>query len=630
MSKGKRAGETSFLDLLEHLFGYLRHYKALVAAILVLGVLHAVLMKAPLLLIKEVVDTVLPGEGGLAAKTQVVEPQSFDLVGMLDRVRTLLFEWLGIDRLLPQEVGLAQAAVLVAILALLGALTLYFFRVFANLATVRVVVDMRRQICSHLMHLSLRFFAKQRSGDLISTVSNDTAIIQRSFTIFLENAYIEPLMILANAFIAGSVIPWLFWFVLGLAVALAIPMMSFGRKVQKGSRKSLTALGKATDTMSQMFQGFRTVKSFQLEKRQLEEFDRDNERFLQRTMRMVKAKCLSQSLLYALYMLGFAAILLGIKYFVDPAELTRIGPSRMLMALAAIGTTYAHVKRTARTYNMFRESQGAMDRIAVHFGESNEIVESPNAIDLETLRGEVQFENVSFGYDEELVLDGLDFRVEPGQKAAFVGPSGSGKSTLLNLMTRFYDPTAGRILIDGHDLREIRISSYLQHVATVDQAPFLFNTTIRENILLGRPGASEEDMRAAAKAALVDDFVCQLEDGYDTLVHERGTRVSGGQLQRITIARAILRNPAILLLDEATSALDSESERGVQFALDNLMRGRTSFIVAHRLSTIRSADVIFVLDKGRIIERGSHEELCLRTDGEYRRLLNMQSEVDLE
>lgn len=614
--RGQERSETGILVLFQHLGRSLAKHKLLVAAILALGVLQAALLKAPLILIGKVVRDLFP-----RASTVPADPRAT----ALDGLQSNLFEWTGLTHWMPGA-GLVQTAALVAILAVLGALTVYGFRMCANLATVRVVVDMRNAICEHLMHLSLRFFAKQRSGDLISTVSNDTATIQRSFTLFLENAYIEPLMIVSNAVIAGMIIPWLFWVVIGLAVVLAIPMMSFGRRVQKGSRKSLHALGRATDTMSQMFQGFRTVKAFQLEKRELEEFDKDNQNFLKRTMRMVQAKTVSQSLLYLLYMLGFAGMLVAIHHIVSHDELQRIGEAQVMTAIAAIGTTYTHVKRTARTYNMIKESQGAMDRIAVHLDAKSEIVERPGATVLDDPRGEVVFENVSFSYDADTVIDRLSLRVEPGQKVAFVGPSGSGKSTLLNLLTRFYDPTGGRILIDGHDLRDLVLASYLRHVATVDQQPFLFNTSIRENILLGRAGASGREMLEAARAALVDEFVDGLDEGYDTGVHERGSRLSGGQLQRITIARAILRDPTFLLLDEATSALDSESERGVQEALDNLMVGRTSFIVAHRLSTVRHVDCIHVLEKGRIVESGSHDEL-VALGGAYKRLLDMQSSL---
>ncbi len=612
-----REGETGVLVLFLHLGRSLKKQKLLVAGILALGILQAALLKAPLLLIDEVVGKLFP-------EARSAHPNA--LTTALSSSKNAFFDFIGLGSLLPKE-GLGQTAALVAFLAVLGALSVYAFRILANLATVRVVVDMRNAICEHLMHLSLRFFAKQRSGDLISTVSNDTSTIQRSFTLFLENAYIEPLMILGNAIIAGSIIPWLFWFVLLMSLLLAIPMMTFGRKVQKGSRKSLHALGRATDTMSQMFQGFRTVKAFQLEARQLEDLNKDNQHFLKRTMRMVQAKTLSQSLLYLLYMLGFAAILIGIQELVGADDLQRLGEAKLMTALAAIGTTYTHVKRSARTYNMIKESQGAMDRIAVHLDQKSDILDRPDAVELQRPRGEVVFDRLSFAYESEPVLDSISLRVEPGQKIAFVGPSGSGKSTLLNLLTRFYDPTAGRILIDGHDLRDLKLSSYLRHVATVDQQPFLFNSSIRENILLGRAGATEADMVAAARAALVDEFVDGLPEGYDTNVHERGSRLSGGQLQRITIARAILRDPTFLLLDEATSALDSEAERGVQEALDNLMVGRTSFIVAHRLSTVRNVDRIFVLDKGRIVESGTHEELMRREGGAYRRLLEMQSHV---
>ncbi|HMQ24215.1 MAG TPA: ABC transporter transmembrane domain-containing protein, partial [Planctomycetota bacterium] len=298
-----REGETGVLVLFLHLGRSLKKQKLLVAGILALGILQAALLKAPLLLIDEVVGKLFP-------EARSAHPNA--LTTALSSSKNAFFDFIGLGSLLPKE-GLGQTAALVAFLAVLGALSVYAFRILANLATVRVVVDMRNAICEHLMHLSLRFFAKQRSGDLISTVSNDTSTIQRSFTLFLENAYIEPLMILGNAIIAGSIIPWLFWFVLLMSLLLAIPMMTFGRKVQKGSRKSLHALGRATDTMSQMFQGFRTVKAFQLEARQLEDLNKDNQHFLKRTMRMVQAKTLSQSLLYLLYMLGFAAILIGIQ-----------------------------------------------------------------------------------------------------------------------------------------------------------------------------------------------------------------------------------------------------------------------------------------------------------------------------
>jgi len=277
----------------------------------------------------------------------------------------------------------------------------------------------------------------------------------------------------------------------------------------------------------------------------------------------------------------------------------------------------------SRLYSTFNSAAGATERLFELLDTEPEIVDAPDAIDPGTLDGNVRFEDVTFAYDEEPVLHSIDIDVRAGETVAFVGPSGAGKSTTISLIPRFYDPQGGRVCIDGHDLRTLKVHALRSQVAAVSQDVQLFNTTIGDNIRYGRLDASDDDVRAAAEAANAHDFIAALPDGYDAMVGERGVKLSGGQRQRIAIARALLRDARILLLDEATSSLDSASEALVQEALERLMDGRTTFIIAHRLSTVQDADRIFVFDEGRIVQTGTHAELTTR-DGLYRDLAALQ------
>ncbi|PIE22125.1 MAG: ABC transporter permease [Planctomycetota bacterium] len=619
--------KASFHRLLATLFHYVFRYRKLALLIVVLGAFQAVVVKAPFLLLKMVSDAtrIFVAQNSEAPPPALIPAPSsssqVDVFAYLDSFKDYLLETLGLASNDPENIIIA-AALMLSILAVLGAILVYFHRMLASLAATRVVVDMRNRLASHLLGLSLRHFGGQRTGDLISRVTNDSNTVMSSFNIVFENAVLQPMFLLVNLIWAWMVSPWVALAVLLIIAFLLVPMLSFGRKVQKGSGRSLQALGQSADAMSQMFTGFRTVKAFQLEGHEIAEFERINETFFRRKMRMFKAKAKSQGFLQLIYMLGVAGFLIGLTYLLKNTE----DPSKLVVALGPLGTTYTDVKRLARTYNMLKESQGALDRIDELFDLRNELLRPADGKSAEALSGAIAFEDVRFSYGREPVLDQLNLQIKAGQRIAFVGPSGSGKSTILNLVARFYDPDAGRVLIDGQDLKEYELDSYLLKLAIVDQQPFLFNVSVRENIRLGRPGASDAEIEQAAKDALVHDFVNGLPEGYDTICGERGTELSGGQMQRITIARALLRSPRILLLDEATSALDTESERLVQAALDRLKEGRTVLYVAHRMSTVRGADQIFVLAGGRVVEQGTHEELMAKRNGAYHKLVKLQGE----
>ncbi|MBL8751167.1 MAG: ABC transporter ATP-binding protein, partial [Planctomycetes bacterium] len=400
---------------------------------------------------------------------------------------------------------------------------------------------------------------------------------------------------------------------------MGIPLYRQGKRVQKRSSRSLQAMGETTESLNQILSGIRTVKAFQLEALRFEEFRANTGTFLDRTRKMLRAKGRSMAQTFVTYNIGFAALLVVFGWVV---LVKGVGFADVTAVVVPLSTTYQNVKRLTRSWHVLMESAGALkgieELLAVDVDHTG-----VGGAPMPELRGDVQLRDVWFSYGDEPVLRGIDLDVRAGQTVALVGLSGGGKSTLMDLLLRFHDPQRGSILVDGRDLREVRLADYRAHTAVVSQQPFLFNTTIGTNISYGRPGATRDQIEAAARAANIHDFVVSLPAGYETPAGERGSNLSGGQMQRITIARAILREPGILFLDEATSALDSESEGLVQKAIDTLRKGRTSFVIAHRLSTILDADLIVVLDKGRVAESGTHAELIAK-NGVYRRMYELQ------
>ena len=612
----------SFAALLRRLWVAIWTYKGMVVAMLVFAALEAAFTKLPLVLVQPLMT-----EMGAKAGAPPRVPKDFGGRLMADfeaRFRVFaedLATFLGIQ-VEPAGMRVVIACAVVAVACgVLGAVTIYFVQTISRFFAIRIVADLRCELAQHFLSLPLRFYGRQRMGEMISKVTNDTQVMQRSFELAVDNILTDPLMIAGNIVILALAVPDAIWVLAAMVPLMAIPLYRQGRQVSKRSTKSLQALGETTESLSQILSGIRTVKAFQLEEHRFQEFVDNTDRFLDRTRKMLRAKGRSMAQTFVTYQAGFAVLLILLGYYVLVRD--DITFANVAVILAPLVTTYQHVKRLTRAYHVLMESAGALtgiEKILASEVDHTGVGGRP----IQSVRGDVELRDVSFAYDETPVLRGVSLVVSAGQTVALVGPSGGGKSTTMDLLLRFHDPQSGSILVDGVDLRDLRLADFRAHVAVVSQQPFLFNTTIRENIAFGKPGAAAAEIEAAAKAANIHDFIVQQPKGYDTLVGERGSNLSGGQMQRITIARAIVRDPAILFLDEATSALDSENEELVQRALDNLRKGRTSFVIAHRLSTIMAADVIVVLDKGRFVEIGSHAEL-LGKAGSYKRMYDMQT-----
>jgi ABC-type multidrug transport system fused ATPase/permease subunit len=620
--------------LLRRLWAAVVRYKGMVAAMFAFGLFEALFTKLPFVLVKPLMNELGSGGTGPAPLLPVSRPPMLPPAELSwsDQLADAFNTWfrslsqditqtLGIDFAHPGMNVVVVCGLIAALCGIGGAVTIYFVQTISRFFAIRIVADLRGELARHFLALPVRFFGRQRMGELISKVTNDTQVMQRSFELAADNIVVDPLMILVNVGILAWFVPEALLVMAVMVPIMVIPLYRQGKRVSKRSTKSLQAMGETTESLNQILTGVRTVKAFQLEQPMLRDFEATTATFLDRVQRMLRAKGRSMAQTFVTYQAGFGVLLVLLGYVVLVQG--RIRFDDVAMVIAPLATTYQHIKRLTRSFHVLNESAGALQGIDAILREDIDHAAVGGA-PLATLRGDLELRGVRFTYGDAPVLRGLDLRVRAGQTVALVGESGGGKSTAMDLMQRFHDPQEGAILVDGIDLRTVKLADYRAHTATVDQQPFLFNTTVRENIAHGKPGATQAEIEAAAKAANIHDFVLTLPNGYDTVVGERGSNLSGGQRQRLTIARAIVRDPAILFLDEGTSALDSENEEIVQRAIQRLRRGRTSIVVAHRLSTIVDADLIVVLDDGQVAEQGTHAELIAR-DGLYRAMYERQS-----
>ena len=611
----------SIRDAYRRLGPYLVRYRRQAVLVVLLGAVAAVGSKANLVFLKPLINLLFRTEPVGQAAADGVPLTILDRLDLWFQSSLENLTLFGLDS--KQSAVVLISGLLLVSAALFAAIQFFFLRL-SRMLGVWLVTDLRQDLAEHVLGLGMRYHSGRRLGDLLSRLTADVGTSLRILTLVVEELVQEPFSIVAAFVVAYSASPTATLGMLLFLPILAYPVVKLGPKVRRRSAKSMAKLGDTTQAMTQMLSGIRVVKAFRMEDREAEEFRRVNQEFVHQIDKMVKTQATSLSFT-AFFAQGGIGILIGIIALVNMWRPLFSDAGSMMTFFGAIWLMFTSVKRLTKAVSLIQTSMGSTERVFEVFDLEPEIGARGDETPFEGLKQGIRFEAVSFDYEvgEDPALRDVSFEVQRGERIALVGPSGAGKSTLSDLVARFYDPTSGTISVDGRDLRDYRLPDWLDHLAIVSQTPFLFQTSLRQNVRYGRPEASDAEIEEACRAAYLDDFLSTLPQGLDTPVGEAGTRLSGGQAQRVTIARAILRDPDVLILDEATSALDSQSERRVQEALENLMRGRTTFVIAHRLSTIRSADCILVLEGGRVVERGRHEEL-LAVGGLYASMWHLQ------
>ncbi len=493
----------------------------------------------------------------------------------------------------------------------------YYLMAFIGQSVIR---DLRHEMFCKMENMSVGFFVKHSTGELLSRMNNDVSLVQGALTSAITGVVCDTFTVVclvAVVFFRDFKLALISMIVFPLAI---YPLLNFGRRMKRYSRRMLVSLEDITERLNETITGIRIVKAFAMEDYERKRFAEVNDTLFNAFMRRFKVRAISNPVMEALGGFGVCAIVTYGGYQVINGESTQ---GTFFSFMAALVMLYEPIKRISEVNNSFQEGLSAGERIFSLIDTEPEVRDAPDAITLGEISGKVEFKKVSFAYDSVPLVKEINLIVNPGQTIAVVGESGVGKSTLLDLVPRFYDPSGGRILVDGIDVRRVTQKSLREKIGIVTQQTILFDDSIRNNIAYGRPDLPLELVVMAAKSAHAHDFIMAQPEGYDSLIGENGIKLSGGECQRIAIARALLKNPPILILDEATSNLDSDSEKSVQEALEELMKGRATLVVAHRLSTIQNVDRIYVMAQGRIVEQGSHSEL-LSLNGEFARLYNLQ------
>jgi len=558
--------------------------------------------------------TAAPEAGG----KPILQPGGQDLASIKRYIDLLL-------SVIPGTV-ISQLAVALLVLTLLKGICLYYSNYLMNRAGQGVVTNLRNTLFGHVLGQSMGFFSLNSTGRLMSRMSGDVEQVQEAVSTVLAD-FSREVVVLAALVALNLWIDWRLAFLSLLIAPLVLGLtLGMGRRIRRVSLKGREDAANLNDQLQQTITGIRIIKAFAMERHERERFFKSSLRLFRSNMHAASILYINSPVMEFLGVLAFVPLLYYAHWRIVSGSLTlgMFGGS-----LFTLFRMYDPIRKLSRIHVQVQRALASGSRIVELLDTHLEIEDRPGARTMEPLKSSIEFANVSFDYSDQngdtKVLRDISLKVERNRVIAIVGSSGAGKTTLVGLIPRFHDPTSGAVLIDGVDIREYSQNSLRSQIAVVTQETFLFNDTIRNNIAYGNVQASEEQILEASRLALADDFIARFPMKYHTLIGERGQRLSGGERQRISIARALLKNAPILILDEATSALDSESEKLVQQALTNLIKDRTTFVIAHRLSTIRNADLIVVLDHGRIVELGTHDSL-MASEGPYRKFFRLQVE----